>query len=563
MDSNTPLIVQSDGTILLDVSAKDFENIRIFLLAFAELIKSPEYIHTYRITSVSLWNAASLKYTSESIISFLKKYSSHEIPKNIIIQINENFKKYGVIKIIKEDNKYFLVSEDSSIITEIVNYKNTDKYIKNIVNTNKIEIDGTYRGHIKLALIHIGYPVEDLAGYKNGDPFNFSLISKTRNSHKNFALRDYQEDSVNIFYSEGKPEGGAGVISLPCGSGKTIVGIATMAKMQTHTLIITTGVTACRQWKAEIIDKTDINEEDIGEYNGEVKEIKPITITTYKILTYRKDKESPFIHFDIFFKKNWGLVIYDEVHLLPAPIIRLTSEIQSMRRLGLTATLVREDNLETDVFCLVGPKKFDIPWRNLEQKKFIAEAYCYDIRIPIDDIHRAEYVISSDRSKFRIASENVLKYTVVINLLKQLEGKNILIIGQYLSQLEEMQKRTGFTIITGKTAQAERDIIYSKFKKGEIKTLIVSKVANFAVDLPDANALIQISGTFGSRQEEAQRLGRVLRPKEGENKSYFFSIITSDTKEEDFAHKRQLFLTEQGYHYELLDMNSLKNISLN
>ena len=280
-----------------------------------------------------------------------------------------------------------------------------------------------------------------------------------------------------------------------------------------------------------------------------------------KKLKYRKDKESPFVHFELFFKHNWGLIIYDEVHLLPAPIIKLTSEIQSMRRLGLTATLVREDGLEKDVFCLIGPKKFDMPWRELEEKKFIAEAYCYDLRIPLDNEQRADYVVSSDKVKFRIASENILKYEIVKKIIKKLEGKNILIIGQYLNQLNEMKRQTGYTIITGKTPQSERDEIYKKFKSGEIKILIVSKVANLAVDLPDANVLIQISGTFGSRQEEAQRLGRVLRPKKGENKSYFFSVITSDTKEEDFSHKRQLFLTEQGYHYELLDMASFEELT--
>ncbi|WP_297204594.1 DNA repair helicase XPB [uncultured Brachyspira sp.] len=563
MDKNAPLIVQGDGTILLDVSTKYFEEIRNFMLVFAELVKSPEYIHTYRITLVSLWNAASLNYTSEQIIGFLKKYTSYEIPKNIIKQIESSIEKYGRIKIIKEDERYYLISEDKNIIDEILHYKAMIKYIKSEVNENKLEIDPTYRGHIKLALINIGYPVQDLAGYKTGEPYHFNLREKLASSGDEFALRDYQKNSVEAFYADGKPEGGAGVIALPCGTGKTVVGIAAMHKTQTKTLIIVTGVTACRQWRDEILDKTDIPPEDIGEYNGLSKEIKPITIATYKILTYRKNKESPFVHFELFFQHNWGLIIYDEVHLLPAPIIKLTSEIQSMRRLGLTATLVREDGLEKDVFCLIGPKKFDIPWRELEEKKFIAEAYCYDIRIPLDDSHRSDYVVSSDKVKFRIASENVLKYTIVKKIIEKLKGKNILIIGQYLDQLDEMKNRTGYTIITGKTPQSERDIIYKKFKTGKITTLIVSKVANLAVDLPDANVLIQISGTFGSRQEEAQRLGRVLRPKKGENKSYFFSIITTDTKEEDFAHKRQLFLTEQGYHYELLDKDSFEELEFN
>lgn len=560
MNKDAPLIVQGDGTILLDVSARDFEEIRNFMLVFAELLKSPEYIHTYRITLVSLWNAASLNYTSQSIIDFMKKYTSYEIPKNIIKQIKTSIEKYGKVKIIKEDEKYYLISDDRDIIDEILHYKAVVKYIKKEIDDNKIEIDPIYRGHIKLALINIGYPVQDLAGYKDGEEYRFNLREKLISSGENFVLRDYQKNSADAFYANGKPEGGAGVISLPCGTGKTIVGLDIMHRIQNKTLIIVTGVTACRQWREEILDKTDIPPEDIGEYNGLNKEIKPITIATYKILTYRKNKESPFVHFEIFFRKNWGLVIYDEVHLLPAPIIKLTSEIQSMRRLGLTATLIREDGLEKDVFCLIGPKKFDMPWRELEEKKFIAEAYCYDIRIPLDESHREDYIISSDKIKFRIASENILKYDIVKKIIEKLKGKNILIIGQYLSQLDEMQKRTGYTIITGKTPQSERDIIYKKFKSGEIKTLIVSKVANLAVDLPDANVLIQISGTFGSRQEEAQRLGRVLRPKKGENKSYFFSIITNDTKEEDFSHKRQLFLTEQGYHYELLDKDSFEDL---
>ncbi len=563
MNSDTPLIVQGDGTILLDVSTKHFEEIRNFMLAFAELIKSPEYIHTYRITLVSLWNAASLNYKAQDIISFLKKYSSYEIPKNIVKQIESSVEKYGKIKIIKQDNteQYLLISDDKNIIDEVYHFKPIQKYIKKYVDKNTIEIDPVYRGHIKLALINIGYPVQDLAGYKVGEEYKFNMRSNTLRDNNAFSLRDYQKNSVEAFYANGRPEGGAGVILLPCGTGKTVVGIATMHKIQAKTLIIVTGVTACRQWRDEILDKTDIPKEDIGEYNGLNKEIKPITIATYKILTYRKNKEAPFSHFDVFFKENWGLIIYDEVHLLPAPIIKLTSEIQSMRRLGLTATLVREDGLEKDVFCLIGPKKFDMPWKELEEKKYIAEAYCYDIRIPLNNEQRNDYIIARDSVKFRIASENVVKYKIVKEIIEKLKDKNILIIGQYLSQLNEMKKITGYPIITGKTPQSERDNIYKKFKTGEIKTLIVSKVANLAVDLPDANVLIQISGTFGSRQEEAQRLGRVLRPKKGENKSYFFTIITSDSKEEDFSHKRQLFLTEQGYNYELLDEVSFESLS--
>ncbi len=562
MSKEKPIILQGDGSLLLEVDSDDFNEIRTYLLNFAELIKSPEHIHTYRVTNVSLWNAASFKYKSSDIIEFLAKYSQYELPKNIIRQISDTIKKYGHLKIIKENDRFYLESNDVDIIKEIAAYKNIQKYILEYIDDNKIEIDRLYRGHIKLALIHYGYPIEDLGGYKDGDPLEFSIRDKMLSNGKPFALRYYQKSSVDVFYANGQSYGGAGVITLPCGSGKTIVGIGVMDKIQTHTLIITTGVTACKQWRNEIIDKTTIPADMVGEYNGENKTIKPVTIATYKILTYRKNKKSPFIHLELFFKQNWGLIVYDEVHLLPAPIIRVTSEIQSMRRLGLTATLVREDGLERDVFCLIGPKKFDMPWRELESKNFIAKAYCYDIRIELDVSQKEEYIMATDRLKFRIASENKYKFKIIKRLLKILEGKNVLIIGQYIDQLESLQKLMNFPIITGKTPQDERDKIYTLFKNGTIKILIVSKVANFAVDLPDANALIQISGTFGSRQEEAQRLGRVLRPKENENVSHFFSIVTTDTKEEDFAHKRQVFLTEQGYHYEILDDSCLDSITL-
>ncbi len=572
MSREKPIIIQADGSLLLEVNSDDFEDIRQYLLNFAELIKSPEHIHTYRITNVSLWNAATFKFSPDDIIAFLTKYGAYEVPKNIAYQIKDTIEKYGRIKIIKEDDRYYLQSKDTDIIREISKYKGIEKYLvynddssedeSSNNNKNRIEIDSLYRGHIKLALIHYGYPVEDLGGYKNGTPLPFGFRTKTLTAGIDFDLRYYQKSAVDVFHANGAVYGGAGVVTLPCGSGKTVVGIGVMEKVQMHTLIITTGVTACKQWRNEIIDKTDIPADMVGLYNGENKTIKPVTIATYKILTYRKNKKSEFMHLNLFFQQNWGLIVYDEVHLLPAPIIRVTSEIQSMRRLGLTATLVREDGLESDVFCLIGPKKFDMPWRELESKNFIARAYCYDIRVMLDKSQKEDYVMATDRPKFRIASENVAKYDVVKRLLKILEGKNILIIGQYISQLEKVQKILNVPIITGKTSQDERDKIYGDFKTGKIKTLIVSKVANFAVDLPDANALIQISGTFGSRQEEAQRLGRVLRPKSGENISFFFSVITTDTKEEDFAHNRQVFLTEQGYHYEILDDESLDEINL-
>lgn len=560
MANDKPLIIQSDGSLLLEVDSPHFTEIRNYLLNFAELIKSPEHVHTYRITSVSLWNAASSGHTADAVIDFLKTYCRYSLPQNVAFLIRDSIEKYGKVKLKREGDNYILVSDDRTIIEEIRNYKSFKKYILEDINASTLLVDGKFRGHIKLDLIHLGYPIEDLAGYAEGEHYPISLRKQTLSGF-DFALRDYQKDCVDVFYADGGVKGGAGVIVLPCGAGKTVVGIGVMERMKTNTLIVTTGITACHQWKSELLDKTDIAEEDIGEYNGAEKEIKPITIATYKIITYRKNKKEDFKHFDLFFQKQWGLIIYDEVHLLPAPVIRLTSEIQSTRRLGLTATLVREDSLEKDVFSLIGPKKFDMPWRELESKQFIAEAFCYDIRIPLNEDERMKYVVSTDRGKFRISSENPDKLSVIERLLSLLEGKNTLIIGQYLDQLESIQEKFGFPIITGKTPQSERDRLYRAFKKGESKTLIVSKVANFAIDLPDANALIQVSGTFGSRQEEAQRLGRILRPKKGENRSYFFSVITENSKEEEFAHKRQLFLTEQGYYYEIIESKDLKDFN--
>lgn len=551
-----PLVVQSDGSILLEVDSPVFGKVRDYLIRFAELEKSPEHIYTYKVTVVSLWNAASFDIDPDQVIEFLNTYSKYRVPRNIEFLIHDSISKYGKVKMIKDENEnYYLVSEDRLILEEIKNYKGFGTYLLDEDEKGLI-VDGMFRGHIKHALINLGYPVEDLAGYIEGEPKEINLRETTLEGNS-FELRAYQKDCVDIFYSDGSERGGAGVIVLPCGAGKTVVGIGVMAKVKSHTLIITTGITACKQWKRELLDKTDIPEEDIGEYNGEQKVIKPITIATYKIITYRKNKKEDFKHFDIFFKSKWGLIVYDEVHLLPAPVIRVASEIQSTRRLGLTATLVREDGLEKDVFSLIGPKKFDMPWRELEDKSFIAEALCYDIRIPLAEEMRMKYVTSTDRGKFRISSENPIKYDIIEILLDKLQGKNILIIGQYIDQLEKIKKRFGYPIITGKTPQKERDVLYNKFKTGEHKALIVSKVANFAIDLPDANALIQVSGTFGSRQEEAQRLGRVLRPKEGENTSFFFSVITENSKEEEFAHKRQLFLTEQGYYYEILERKDL------
>lgn len=547
-----PVIVQSDNTLLVEVDNPDFETARDSVSPFAELEKSPEHIHSYRITPLSLWNAAASGLCYKDIVKTLQNYSRYEIPEIVLVTIKEQMDRYGLIKLIKEGSDIILTSEDSILLNEIVNHRKIQEFIDTRINESQIRIRPNFRGHIKQSLIKIGFPVEDLAGYEDGDPVSI-LIKDHTSKGQRFIIRDYQQSAINAFYRGGGQDGGSGIIVLPCGAGKTIIGIGEMALYQTATLILVTNTIALRQWKEELLDKTALRSEDIGEFSGEKKEIKPITIATYNILTYRKNKKGPFLHFKIFDSKNWGLIIYDEVHLLPAPVFRMTSEIQSKRRLGLTATLIREDGMETDVFSLIGPKKFDIPWKILEKSQWIAMAICTEVRVTLPEKIRLKYSVSKDREKFRIASENNKKIEQAKKIINHHRDSSILIIGQYISQLSDFSKKFNLPLITGSTPIAERENLYNKFKTGIIKTLVVSKVANFSIDLPDANVAIQISGTFGSRQEEAQRLGRILRPKKGENKAYFYTIISSNTVEEKFAHNRQLFLAEQGYTYIILN----------
>jgi DNA excision repair protein ERCC-3 len=554
---SNPVIIQSDNTLLLEVENPEFENARDSIAQFSELVKSPEHIHTYKISSLSLWNAAAAGLSYADIMNILKQYSRYEIPEIVITSIKEQMRRYGLLKLVPEGDDIILTSKDSILLNEISNTKKIQQFIDSRIDDTHIKIRKHYRGHIKQALIKIGFPVEDLAGYEEGDPCSIEMKDSTLKGHP-FVIRDYQQSSVNAFYRGGGPEGGSGIVVLPCGAGKTIVGIAIMSKLSTETLILVTNTIALRQWKEELLDKTMLEADQIGEFSGEKKEIRPITIATYNILTYRKDKNGPFLHFDLFNSKNWGLIIYDEVHLLPAPVFRMTSEIQSKRRLGLTATLIREDGMEADVFSLIGPKKFDMPWKTLEKSNWIAKALCTEVRIELHDELRMKYSLAKDREKFRIASENHDKIKIVQSLIKHHEHSNILIIGQYISQLEEIAKQFNFPMITGSTSITEREELYRQFKEESIKILVVSKVANFSIDLPDANVAIQISGTFGSRQEEAQRLGRILRPKKGDNKAYFYTIITSNSVEEKFAHNRQLFLTEQGYTYIILNEEMFK-----
>lgn len=547
-DFNKPLILQSDFSLLLDVHNPLFDEARGRLSAFAELEKSPEHIHTYRMSPLSLWNAASAGLTSESILETLSLYSRFPVPPSVRAYIESTVSKFGKIVLIDGgEGKIEIQIEDERVRREILSQKTIIRLIAE--ENGKLFVPLLNRGFLKQALIDIGYPTEDKAPLVDGEPLELSLRTPTAASGKPFRIRDYQADAVKAFYRPNTPGTGYGVVVLPCGSGKTVVGIGVLNELQCAALILTTNISAVRQWKEELLDKTTLSADQIGEYSGETKEIKDITVATYQILTWRGGSGEEFPHFSVFMKRNWGLIIYDEVHLLPAPVFRITAEIQAMRRLGLTATLIREDGREKDVFSLVGPKRYDVPWKDLEQSGWIASAECVEIRIGLPQEDQIAYAVAGKRGKYRIASENRLKLDVMKKLVARHSGESIIVIGQYLSQLQSAAEVLNAPLINGQTPTALREELYSRFKTGEVKIIVVSKVANFAIDLPDASVAIQISGTFGSRQEEAQRLGRILRPKE--QKAFFYSLISDGTVEETFAANRQKFLIEQGYKYSL------------
>jgi len=549
--SEGPLIVQSDRSILLETAHPRYAEARDSIARFAELEKSPEHIHTYRLSPLSLWNAAAAGLGVEAIVGALDSLSKYPVPQNVRFEIEDVVGRYGKLRLVKSDGELLLLQTDEEwLLDEVSRLKAVEPCIDSRPDARTLAIRPGVRGALKQALIKAGFPVEDLAGYVDGAPLAIRLRDETLGGRR-FELRAYQDEAVRLFHADGSNRGGSGVIVLPCGAGKTIVGLGAMAKVGTHTLILTANVSALRQWRDEILDKTELTAEDVGEYSGHEKEIRPITLSTYQLLTYRRGKNEEFLHFKIFAEHDWGLIVYDEVHLLPAPVFRATAELQARRRLGLTATLVREDGGEDDVFTLIGPKRYDVPWKDLERQGWIATARCTEIRIPLTPESRRQYAVAEARSKFRISSTNPLKRDVLAELLVEHLDDKVLVIGQYLDQLEQIAAVTGAPLFTGKTPQAERDVLYERFRGPELNLLIVSKVSNFAIDLPDANVAIQVSGTFGSRQEEAQRLGRILRPKAGANQARFYALVTRDTRDQDFAQNRQRFLTEQGYQYEI------------
>ncbi len=545
-----PIIVQGDGTVLLEVDNPLYSDARDFLGLFAHLDKSPEYMHTYKITNLSLWNAAALGIDPEEIIKRLREYSKFPVSAGIEANIKEIMSRFGKLELRRADEGIYLYSEDPDLLSQLVKHPRLTGLFEG-EGEHGFKVSEIMRGKLKQALIDIGYPVRDNAGFTEGEEYKIRLRDKTSDG-SDFTIRKYQEDAVFSFLGNPSMPGGNGVIVLPCGAGKTIVGIKAMEMLSRKTLILVTNITAARQWKREIIDKTDINPNIIEEYSGEHKGIGPVTIATYQILTYRRKKSEKFKHFDIFNKEDWGLIIYDEVHLLPAPVFQYTAEIQSRRRLGLTATLVREDGHEKDVFALIGPKKYDVPWKDLENQGWIAKAKCIEIRVDLPVKIKTQMVSEPVRKQLRIAYENPKKADIVQSIVENRhEQDRILIFGQYISQVESLGKKLNIPVITGSTNNEKRDELFNGFRRGEVPVLVLSKVGNFAVDLPDANVAVQVSGAFGSRQEEAQRLGRLLRPEGRDKQALYYSIVTRESKELDFAMKRQLFLAEQGYKYEI------------
>jgi len=556
--ANGPLITQSNQEILVEVDHPLYEAARDAIAPFTELVKSPEHLHTYRISHLSLWNAASTGLTPAEVLARLDEYGKYPVPATVKTEVEEFMGRFGKLKLYRDNGALVLEADEELLLIEIRRNKQIQPYLLEPLSPTLIKVDAQMRGHLKMALTNASFPVQDLAGYTDGDPMMVSMRENMLSDGNPFLLRKYQQEAAQVFYSAGSEKGGSGVIVLPCGSGKTVIGMAAMALVGKRTLVLTPNITAARQWIREILDKTTLTESQVCEYSGEVKEIGEVTIATYQILTQRKSKgdaeAGEMSYFNIFSQHKWGLIIYDEVHLLPAPVFRMSAEMQATRRLGLTATLVREDGKETEVFSLIGPKKYDIPWRVLEQQGWIAKANCNEIRIPMPPETKMQYAVAEMRDKIRIASCNIEKMNVVRQLIDfhQEDSDRILVIGQYLEQLDDFAQRFAMPLITGKTPNKERDKLYAGFRSGAIKALMVSKVGNFAIDLPDANILIQISGTFGSRQEEAQRLGRVLRPKKDGRPAHFYTLVTRDSREQEFAMNRQLFLTEQGYAYRIL-----------
>lgn len=540
-----PLIVQSDKTLLLEVDHPTAAEARAAIAPFAELERAPEHVHTYRVTPLALWNARAAGHDAEQVVDALVRFSRYAVPQPLLVDVVDTMGRYGRLQLTQSPvHGLVLVALDRAVLEEILRQRRIAPMLGARVDADTVVVHASERGHLKQALLKIGWPAEDLAGYVDGEAHPIEL------REEGWSLRDYQRQAVDGFF-----DGGSGVVVLPCGAGKTLVGAAAMAKAKATTLILVTNTVAGRQWKRELIARTTLTDDEIGEYSGERKEIRPVTIATYQVMT-RKSK-GEYRHLDLFDSHDWGLIVYDEVHLLPAPVFRMTADLQSRRRLGLTATLVREDGREGDVFSLIGPKRYDAPWRDIEQQGWIAPAECVEVRVTLTEAERMGYAVADAEERYRVASTARTKLNVVKAVLDRHPGEPALVIGAYLEQLEELGEALGCPIVQGSTRNREREALYDAFRRGEVPRLVVSKVANFSIDLPEASVAVQVSGTFGSRQEEAQRLGRLLRPKGDGRQAWFYSVVSRDTVDTEYAAHRQRFLAEQGYAYRIVDADDL------
>ena len=543
--SDGPLIVQSDKTLLLDIDHPLYVECRRAIAPFAELERAPEHMHTYRLTNLGLWNARAAGHDAEMVIDTLIKYSRYAVPHALLIDVAEQMSRYGRLRLEADPvHGLILVTTDTAVLEEVIRAKKIAPLLGPRIDQETIAVHPSQRGAIKQSLLRLGWPAEDFAGYVDGQAHEISL------KQDGWKIREYQEHAAEGFW-----HGGSGVVVLPCGAGKTIVGAAAMAHAKATTLILVTNTVAARQWRDELLKRTSLNEDEIGEYSGSKKEIRPVTIATYQVMT--KKKNGVYAHLDLFDSHDWGLIIYDEVHLLPAPIFRFTADIQSRRRLGLTATLVREDGMEGEVFSLIGPKRFDVPWKEIEAQGYIAPAECIEVRVNLTEAERLAYATAEPEERYRYCATTRTKRDVVQELVSLHAKEQILVIGQYLDQLDDLGETLGVPVIQGSTPQKDREELFQKFRTGEISCLVVSKVANFSIDLPEATIAIQVSGAFGSRQEEAQRLGRVLRPKADGRGARFYSVVSRDTIDQDFAQNRQRFLAEQGYSYTIIDADDV------
>ncbi|WP_026275349.1 DNA repair helicase XPB [Salinispora tropica] len=554
--SGGPLIVQSDKTLLLEIEHPDAQACRLAIAPFAELERSPEHVHTYRLTPLGLWNARAAGHDAEGVVNALITYSRYPVPHALLVDVAETMDRYGRLRLINDPaHGLVLRAVDRVVLVEVAKSKKLAGMLGTKLDDDTITVHPSERGRLKQALLKLGWPAEDLAGYVNGEAHPIELAEAGADGRKPWTLRSYQREAVEAFWA-----GGSGVVVLPCGAGKTLVGAAAMAEAKATTLILVTNTVAGRQWKRELVARTSLTEEEIGEYSGERKEIRPVTIATYQVLTSRRG--GAFTHLDLFGARDWGLVVYDEVHLLPAPIFRFTADLQARRRLGLTATLVREDGREGDVFSLIGPKRYDAPWKDIEQQGWIAPARCTEVRVTLTEAERMAYATAEAEERYRMAATTRTKLPVVKALLDRHPDEQTLVIGGYIDQLHQLGEYLDAPIVQGATTNRERERLFDAFRSGELRTLVISKVGNFSIDLPEAAVAVQVSGTFGSRQEEAQRLGRVLRPKADGRQAHFYTVVSRDTIDTEYAAHRQRFLAEQGYAYTIVDADDVLGPSL-